>query len=49
VLNPRPLDPACPIDPQWQSEAHAVVQVNMFTVAEADFAARMLVPNVCAA
>ena len=36
MLNIRPLDPACPIDQQLQSQAAPVVLVNLFTVAEAD-------------
>ena len=41
MLNLRPLDPACPIDQQLQSQADPVVLVNLFSVAEADIPALM--------
>jgi len=41
MLNLRPLDPACPIDKQLQSNADPVVLVNLFTVAGADIPALM--------
>jgi len=41
MLNLRPLDPACPIDQQLQSQADPVVLVNLFNVAEADVPALM--------
>ena len=41
MLNSRPLDPACPIDPQLRSTADPVVLVNLFSVAEADIPSLM--------
>jgi heme-degrading monooxygenase HmoA len=41
MLNLRPLDPACPIDQQLQSNANPVVLVNLFAVAETDIPALM--------
>ena len=41
MLNSRPLDPACPIDPQLRSAADPVVLVNLFSVAEADIPSLM--------
>ena len=43
MLNLRPLDPACPIDPQLCGTADPVVLVNLFSVAENDIPALMSV------
>jgi hypothetical protein len=41
MLNLRPLDPACPIDKQLQSNADPIVQPHLF--------AKVAAPNLCAA
>jgi heme-degrading monooxygenase HmoA len=43
MLNPHPLDAACPIDLQLRSTADPIVLVNLFSVAEADTPALMSV------